>query len=303
MEIEKFDSNYRQRSTMDRNLSSKRMEHYTLTTISARSLFRFVLTSLCIISSVNAFTDDLDQLSSVLTSSSELNNDGEFETGLSIRSNLSCYVCTTIDDMRCKFINETNKHLYDLDDSETHLQLNHERMQLILNTYGGTGGIMPDRSIVSSHSSSNEMVDNTDPFFTVNNDYNAEQHGQQQHQPPTSQQHHIFGSECAADEQFCLVRRLGVSSLNSATQEYNFFAVQRSCAKHCNAGCFIIGNGERTKLSFCTTCCTSNYCNVGSGATPTTTIIRRTLWCPISNNVLMASIGLSTIIATFPVLL
>ncbi|KAF7493591.1 hypothetical protein SSS_03044 [Sarcoptes scabiei] len=72
-----------------------------------------------------------------------------------------------------------------------------------------------------------------------------------------------FRAQCMPNERFCSVIRLGVSAPDNV-QEFNFFALKRSCSEQCTDGCFIIGNGEKTKLSICSSCCTSNNCNIGN---------------------------------------
>jgi len=106
-------------------------------------------------------------------------------------SNLSCYTCTSIEDIRCKTINETNTHLHNVD----------------------------------------------------------------------SQFRFRLYTECAPGEQYCAVLRLD-SKIEQSAIDYKFWAVERKCVKECVEGCFVLG--ERTKLSLCTTCCSTNYCNVGN---------------------------------------
>jgi hypothetical protein len=106
---------------------------------------------------------------------------------------LSCYTCSSIEDIRCKTINETNTDSNDYIDSQSNAGL--------------------------------------------------------------------YGTECSSGEQYCAVLRLD-SKIEQSAIDYKFWAIQRKCAKECVDGCFVLG--ERTKLSLCTTCCSTNYCNVGN---------------------------------------
>ncbi|CAG2168326.1 unnamed protein product [Oppiella nova] len=109
--------------------------------------------------------------------------------------NLSCYTCSTIDDIRCKVINET--------------------------------------------------------YYYSNYKY-------------STYNTRLYGSECGPGETYCAVQRLD-AKINLSSVDYKFWAIQRKCVQHCQDGCFVLG--ERTKLSLCTTCCTTNYCNVGNTGT------------------------------------
>ena len=203
---------------------------------------------------------------SSLVASSSLSSTSSLGNTLTFGSNLSCYVCTTIDDIRCKFINETNKHLFEVKEtmiepqSERYSSLrlssrnnmrHHEKSSSsssILSNYDGNNNIHDDgyadhSSMVST--ASNEILD-VEQLDLSEGSRNKQQqkHHQQQYSPNSPvQSHRIFGSECLPAEQYCMVRRLGVSS-NSNSHEFNFFALQRSCASQCTPGCFIIGNGN-----------------------------------------------------------
>ena len=54
-----------------------------------------------------------------------------------------------------------------------------------------------------------------------------------------------------------------MSSENSTTK-VKMWSLERNCTNKCQEGCIVIG--ERTKLYACTTCCNTNYCNVGNNA-------------------------------------
>ncbi|XP_054157720.1 uncharacterized protein LOC128956064 [Oppia nitens] len=107
-------------------------------------------------------------------------------------SNLSCYTCSTIDDIGCKVINES--------------------------------------------------------YYYYNNKY-------------STYNTRYYGSKCGSDQPYCQVQRLD-AKINLTHHDYKFWAIQRKCAKECSDGCFVLG--ERHKLSLCTTCCKSNYCNIGN---------------------------------------
>lgn len=131
-----------------------------------------------------------------------------------IHSNLSCYVCTTIDDAACRNINETshyremNTDFADLDQSQT---------SSLLGPYS-----LPENDPDLTSHEVGDMIntgDNHGAMMKISN----------------------FKTKCQENEPYCVVLKLSVSSHNAP--EYNFFALQRNCAKQCVDGCFIIGNG------------------------------------------------------------
>ena len=190
----------------------------------------------------------MQQLSSAISSqaNSILSSSSADSSGaiLTLRSNLSCYVCMTVDDMRCKFINETNKHLYQLEEDlakssrspkgHHHSMDNHNQaeVQAMLTSYGSIHG---DGSLMTT---STEILD-------VDQDSSGANSAEYNSGNSNTLADHIFGTDCLPDEHYCQVLRMGVSpERNPQSQEYNFFALIRSCAKQCNPGCFIIGNGR-----------------------------------------------------------
>jgi hypothetical protein len=94
---------------------------------------------------------------------------------LTTSSNLSCYTCSTIEDIRCKTINESNTYL-------------------------------------------NRYAD--------------------------SQLTRLYGTECSSGEQYCIVLRLD-SKIEQSAIDYQFWAIQRKCAKECVDGCFILGQSKQ----------------------------------------------------------
>lgn len=74
----------------------------------------------------------------------------------------------------------------------------------------------------------------------------------------------IKTTKCEPDEFICIVKRFSyTTSTENSTSEQKLWALQRSCASKCEAGCIIIG--ERTKLYACTSCCERSLCNTGRG--------------------------------------
>lgn len=136
---------------------------------------------------------------------------------LGLRSNLSCYVCMSVQDMRCRYINETNRHLH-----------NGEQVTILPRS---------ERSIHGERA--NEVFD---PEAELSGDSSSEI-GPLGPGSEITENVHIFGKECTGTERYCQVVSLGVSPQDSQSNEYNFFGLIRGCADTCSPGCFIIGNG------------------------------------------------------------
>lgn len=168
--------------------------------------------------------------------------------------------------MRCKFINETNRHIFQqmLESGEDNGGLvtgngvrvangggynggftvgEQKELQSLISSYGSihTGdssgnGNSRGRPLVmttSGSGSSSEVLDSD----AMGVEYNS--------LTPSETAHRIFGAECLPDEHYCAVHRMGVSPFKQEhSHEFNFFALIRSCTKTCNPGCFIIGNGK-----------------------------------------------------------
>ncbi|CAG4918897.1 unnamed protein product [Colias eurytheme] len=70
--------------------------------------------------------------------------------------------------------------------------------------------------------------------------------------------------KCNNDRRVCMVKRFSYTTSNeNSTTALKMWALERNCTKHCEPGCIVIG--ERTKLYACTSCCTTSFCNYGSG--------------------------------------
>lgn len=164
-------------------------------------------------------------------------------------SNLSCFVCTTIDDINCKYLNETINRIHRQQqkeiggntgnddnsmmgfDSDTSGYLNHDHHH-----HNPNHNHYTLESILSSDSSSYDVLatasSSNDGHTTTNN---------AGHKNPNLMNE--FRADCTPNEQYCVVIRLGVSAPDNV-QEFNFFALKRGCAEQCTDGCFIIGNGK-----------------------------------------------------------
>lgn len=189
---------------------------------------------------------------------------------VTMRSNLSCYVCMTVDDMRCKFINETNRHILQAMESGGDMLTSsrmsgsgsgsfngftvgeQKELQSLISSYGAihtgdnNGGNSNNngRSVMTSSSSSSETFD-SDGTIVSGNNMGVEYSSVGSAMTPSETAHRIFGAECLPEEHYCAVHRMGVSPVKAEhSHEFNFFALIRSCTKTCNPGCFIIGNGK-----------------------------------------------------------
>lgn len=252
---------------------------------------------------------DVDQDTSVSIDSDLNQDEGGGSMSNMIRSNLTCYVCVTIDDMACKYINETmSDQIMELMHHQQQQQqqspissalrsndpsLNEQDQQLlmasILHEYhnggkereGRSPSLTPTKHGLSSVTPPSIGSTSTDTSYSVyshdhlrGGDEHEDESGSSIHTSPVSgndleSKRRRFGAECQHDEPYCIVLRLGVNTKETGLDHYNFFALKRGCAKQCTDGCFIIGKGERTKLSFCSTCCTKDYCNVGNSSPKT----------------------------------
>ncbi|XP_017791519.1 PREDICTED: uncharacterized protein LOC108573567 [Habropoda laboriosa] len=74
-----------------------------------------------------------------------------------------------------------------------------------------------------------------------------------------------FQHKCTGDKRTCMVKRFSyTTSTENSTSSPQTWSVERNCTIKCEPGCIVIG--ERTKLSVCTTCCETSFCNIGTGA-------------------------------------
>lgn len=140
-------------------------------------------------------------------------------------SNLSCFVCTTIDDINCKYLNETINKYY-----HHHHQIDGDRRT--------NGDLLP----IDPYSHHLYMIDGQ---YTSNMYASSSMSGEPEQNPKIDiNLINEFRADCLPEEQYCVVIRLGVSAPDNV-QEFNFFALKRGCAEQCTDGCFIIGNGKQ----------------------------------------------------------
>lgn len=73
-----------------------------------------------------------------------------------------------------------------------------------------------------------------------------------------------FTKKCPTNQPYCKVYRVEYLLLedfkSSDDGPYTPWSMERSCSDECKNFCVTMGG--RTKLTYCTSCCTENYCNV-----------------------------------------
>ncbi|KAH7637036.1 hypothetical protein DERF_009299 [Dermatophagoides farinae] len=252
-------------TTTSNPLSNSKNKHSLM--LKPLTILWFIIPSLIIIASSSSAA--LSRMNSEVITS----NSGIGVSDMLLISNLSCYVCTTIDDINCKYLNETINRLHRQQQQEMggntgsgeHSMIGYDNDQSGYSNHDHHHNPNHDHytleSILSADSSSYDLL------------ATASSSSEDQSLLPTNNGGHMdpnlmneFRADCSPSEQYCVVIRLGVSAPDNV-QEFNFFALKRGCAEQCTDGCFIIGNGEKTKLSICASCCRSNYCNLGNSAT------------------------------------
>ncbi|XP_015784254.1 uncharacterized protein LOC107361841 [Tetranychus urticae] len=69
-----------------------------------------------------------------------------------------------------------------------------------------------------------------------------------------------LSKECRSKEKMCSVTRIEYE--NSDHTGTVFWALERKCSSSCIQGCIILG--ERTRLHYCSSCCSDDLCNTNS---------------------------------------
>ncbi|TRY80829.1 hypothetical protein TCAL_04321 [Tigriopus californicus] len=69
---------------------------------------------------------------------------------------------------------------------------------------------------------------------------------------------------CQPAETFCQVKRIEYM-ITEVNEDYIPWSLERECSAECKPFC--VNMGTRTKVNYCTSCCTESHCNVDNSST------------------------------------
>jgi len=84
----------------------------------------------------------------------------------------------------------------------------------------------------------------------------------------------VSTAKCGIHQKFCQVHRVEYLHSGNASEEDKAFkpwSLERGCAEDCTEFCVTMG--ARTKIRYCTSCCTHDHCNVDNAAAPLPTTV------------------------------